>query len=291
MALAQGTNEALIEGILSEIEVRQQDNGAIAGKVILQCPIRPNPKSPDTIVSLVPVEYYVAPITKAGKNNPAFTKINRLISDGKPLAEGHSTELATKVRVKAQIKENSFAKDGQIISTTRLQGNFFDEVKNADFKPQASFEVRMIVSSILPEMKNIEGDKVETGDLIVKGYVVQYNGNLDEVRFVVRGKKYVEIIEQYWNTMETVNASGFLRFITETDTYLSGEDGFGEPVEKSYVRNIRDLIINNGSKGEVDNPYPEEDVAEAIKERKRRMDDVLKKETETVQTTKVDKGW
>lgn len=290
MTLKQSENEVMLEGILSEIDYRElpQNDNALAGRIVLQCKIRPNPKTKETITSLIPVEFYVAPMTKAGKSNKAYSKIKSLIDNAKTLADGNEPEAATKLRTRAQISENSFVKDGEIITGMKIRSNFYDEVRNNDFEPTANFKVRMVVSAILPEMKTIEGSKQETGDLIVEGFVVNYRGDLEKIRLNVRGKKYVESIEQYWSEMETIKASGFVNFSTEKETYVSDqEEGFGEPIEEKYIRNIKEFIITNGSRGEVDNPYDTDEITEKIKERKRALEEKLAES----EKAEADKGW
>ena len=272
MAMKPGTNEAIIEGTLYEKIVRNFDDGAIAGELVIQAPITIDGEE---FNSLIPVSFYTKPITKAGKTNPAYKGIKTIIDSAKSLDEVDGDySKAEKIRLRnGTVGENMFfSPDERFISFARIRGNFFDRVKETDFQPKAQFKVKMIVSNIFPEEVKIEGEMTESGRLVVMGQIVQYNGSIDEVKFIVLNKKHIDIIEKNWSVNDTVNAQGVIKYVTTevTITDDEDEDGFGEPVTSTATRRIREFIITGGSGGPVEG-YDEDDVRDARKERKERI--------------------
>ena len=271
MAMKAGTNEAIIEGALYEKIVRNFDDGAIAGELVLEVPITIDGKD---FNSLIPVSFYTKPTTKANKPNPAYKGIKTIIDSAKSLDEvdGDYTK-ADKIRLRnGTLGENMFfSPDERFISFARIRGNFFDRVKETDFAPKAQFKVKMIVSNIFPEEVKIDGELTESGRLVVMGQIVQYNGTIDEVKFIVQNKKHIDIIEKNWSVDDTVNAQGVINYVTTEVTILDEEeDGFGDPVASTVTRRVREFIITGGSGSAVEG-YDEDEVKDARKERKERI--------------------
>ena len=73
----------------------------------------------------------------------------------------------------------------------------------------------------------------------------------------------------------TVKATGKLNFSSKVETILD-ESGFGEPVERTKVTNISDLVITGGTP----EPYDEdfafdvEEISKALAERKARLEEM-----------------
>lgn len=272
MAMKPGTNEAIIEGTLHEKIVRNFDDGAIAGELVIEAPITIDGEE---FSSLIPVSFYTKPTTKAGKTNPAYKGIKTIIDSAKSLDEVDGDySKAEKIRLRnGTVGENMFfSPDERFISFARIRGNFFDRVKETGFQPKAQFKVKMIVSNIFPEEVKIDGEMTESGRLVVMGQIVQYNGSIDEVKFIVQNKKHIDIIEKNWSVNDTVNAQGVIKYVTTevTITDDEDEDGFGEPVTSTATRRIREFIITGGKGGAVEG-YEEDEVKDARKERKERI--------------------
>ena len=271
MKMKPGTNEAIIEGVLSEKVVREFDDGAIAGELVVQVPLSIDGKEHQ---SIVPLSFYAKPITKAGKPNSAYKGIKTILDNAVALNEiDNEKTKPSYIRLRSgQINENMFfAQDGRFVSFARIRGNFFDRVKESDFSPKAVFKVKMIVADMYPEEITENGETFETSRLVVIGHIVQYNGAIDEVKFFVDNERHVDIISKNWSEGDTVNAQGIIKFITrEVEVAAEEEDGFGEPVITSETRRVREFVITGGSMGSVEG-YDEDDVYEAKKERKARI--------------------
>lgn len=271
MKMKPGTNEAIVEGILSEKVVREFDDGALAGELVVQVPFSIDGKE---YQSLIPISFYTKPITKAGKPNPAYKGIKTILENAVALNEINSDKTKPSyIRLRnGQISENMFfAQDGRFVSFARIRGNFFDRVKESDFNPKAVFKVKMIVADMYPEEITENGETFESDRLVVIGHIVQYNGAIDEVKFFVDNTKHVDIISKNWSEGDTVNAQGIIKFITkEVEIAAEEEDGFGEPVVTSETRRVREFVITGGSMGAVEG-YDEDDIFEAKKDRKGRI--------------------
>jgi len=294
MALKERTNEVMIEGILAEKVERKFDNGAIAGEFIFQTEIVIDG---ETMTSIIPVSYYATPLTKAGKPNTAFKGIRTILDSAVSLAEvGGDVDQADRIRIRnGQLGENMFMSQDRLVSFARIRGNFFDRVKASDYVPKAQFQVTMVVGDMFPEERTEGGETFETGNLIVLGNIVQYNGTVDEIRFIVKNKKHIDIIKKGWSIGDTVNAKGVVRYVTrevagreETDA-----DSFGDPIVNTYIRRERELVITGGSGTPVEG-YDEDEIAQARRDRKLRIAELKDKQNskeaapEKSKTTKKD---
>lgn len=269
MTMKPGTNEAIVEGILYEKVVRNFDDGAIAGELIIEVPLSIDGAE---VKSHIPVSFYSKPVTKAGKENVAYKGIKTILDNAVALSESTDGK-ASFIRLRnGNLGENMFfAQDDRFVSFARIRGNFFDRVKETDFNPKAVFKVKMIVANMFPEEITQGDETFETGRLVVIGHIVQYNGTIDEVKFFVDNQKHVDIISKNWSEGDTVNAQGIIKFITkEVEVASEEEDGFGDPMVTSETRRIREFVITGGSMTPVEG-YDEDDIYEARKERKARI--------------------
>jgi hypothetical protein len=273
MSLAQATNESIVEGILLEKNVRKDLPGdAIAGNFVLSVDMG------NGITSEIPIEFYATPMTKAtaakpSKENPAYKGINNINDNCVSLAEclGDASK-ATRLRVRnAQISENIFpSQDGTMISYPRIRGNFFDIVKQSDFAPKALFKVKMIIKSIVEEQSTVDGNKEDTGRLIITGGIVNYNHEIEESKFIVENQKYVDFVNRSWAKGYTVNATGIILITSKQVEEEDMADGFGEPMVRTFTRRIREFKITNGSPGPVEG-YDDDEIDAAWQARKSKI--------------------
>lgn len=291
--MKQSTNEVFIEGILAEKNVRNLDNGAIAGEFVIAVPVTVDGT---TYTSNIPINFYAAPKTKAGKDNVAFKGINTINEKALSMVDVDGDEnKADRIRVRsAQLGENIwFSPDDRLVSFTRIRGNFFDRVKTTDTNYTATFKVRMIISKIMPETKMIDGEETETGRLVVVGELVQYNETIDQIRFIVQNQKYIDFVNKHWSEDDTVAASGLIVYTTiDTQETEMDESGFGEPQVKNITRRVREFIITGGSAGPVESGYEEDEIRAARSERKARIQEEKDKQNEKNKSSNsTDAGW
>ena len=290
--MKQSTNEIFIEGILAEKNVRQLSNGATAGDFTISVPLTIDGVQ---YTSLIPVNFYAAPKTKAGKDNVAFKGINTIIDKAVSIVDADGDEnLADRIRVRsAQLGENIwFTPDDRLVSFARVRGNFFDRIKATDMIPSATFKNRIIISNIADEVKTIDGIATETGRLIVTGEIVQYNETIDQIQFVVQNQKYIDFVKQHWSIDDTVAASGVILYSTiETQEAEADESGFGDPQIKMVTRRIREYIITGGSLGPVEDGYEMDEIISARRERKERIQAEQEKQNDKNKSSSTDAGW
>ena len=199
--------------------------------------------------SEIPVSMFAAQRTLQDKPNPGYTQIENLAE--MKTAQNVGIDNADTVRISgANIRENNFISrnSGQLIHGWQINTSFINTGSTADV---ASFVMDVYIMDMKPETDR-EGD--ETGRLIIKGAVVQYNGKLDVIDFIVENPDTVDYIERNWNIDDTVEVRGRIRVTAVEEKPKATESSWGEDVPEATTRTVRELIITKGS----DEGYEEE---------------------------------
>lgn len=288
------TNEVKIEGIVSEIKLREASttkNGKnmeyIAGEVVLEVEQEING---ETEISTIPLSVFASKLKKDGGSNPAYSGLEEIKNTYNSIASA-GRENADRVRVmKGEIVENSFFNDSnELITSARVRNSFFKRLTNEEFNPHANFIVKIVILNIKEET---DREGIETGRLAVKGGIVQWGGKVDVVDFVVESKDAIEYIKQNYNKNETVQVSGRVRFSVTTITNEI-EQAFGEPIIDTKTRTKREFLITSGSQGgmDEDESYSVEEIAKALEQRKLALEESNKKTKEKSSAGTVDTGF
>lgn len=204
--------------------------------------------------------------TSTGKPNPAWKSINdlKLLKT----AQNVGIDAASHVRCTGtSLQENNFvSRTGQLINTWQLRGSFINEVKASDV---ASFVTDIYIMDMHDEIDR-EGDT--TGRLIIKGGIVQYEGRLDVVEFIVEAPDIVEYINRNWQENGTVTVKGRIRVTSQEEEVQS--TGWGEDVPDTTTRFVRELIITTGDDECKDEEfaYDPADIKKAFIDRKARIE-------------------
>lgn len=200
-------------------------------------------------ISEIPVSIFATQYTRDNRPNPAYENLQRLKT--MKTVQGYGEAEADVVRISgATISENNFvAKSGNLISGWQIRSSFINSGNKA--QDIASFNVDIFIMDMHPETDN-EGE--ETGRLIVKGAVVQYNSVLDVLEFIVEGADRVEYVERNWNINDTVNVGGRIRVTSQEATRPASTSSWGEELPETTTRMVRELIITRGS----DEPFEED---------------------------------
>ena len=151
--LRQAENRIKLEGILSETDLKYGSfvkNGdtveSIGGsiKVLVEQTVNGNP-----VTLEVPVHMFSTKYTRAGKINPAYESIERVMNEFVSIASCGSKENADRVRITgAEMRVNEFyGQGGTLISTPRVNTSFVSRAIG-EFKPEASFVMEFMVSDI-----------------------------------------------------------------------------------------------------------------------------------------------
>lgn len=265
--MKQAENEVFIEGILSEVNIKEDiskknQKPYIMGEIKVRVP---------TVVSgiemnlEIPVRLFANEKTNKGLANPAYESIKK-ITDFVSLAScGGDYDKADKVRIeRASIAMNEFySQTGDFVSYPVIRASFVKKVRNEDYSPKATFSTVIVVANMKEEEDRATGDL--TGRLVIKGVLPQYGDMVDVVDFYVENEAAMNHISTYWQKGDTVRVAGIPKFSYTVEKQII-EMGFGEPEVKSKTKQVHDLIITKGSQGALDAEYAydNEEISKAL---------------------------
>lgn len=267
--LRQAENKCRIEGILSEINLKYSSyvkNGAtidsIGGDIKILIP-------QEESSLIIPVYMFAPKLTNAGKANPAYESIEKVMSEYVSIASGAGIEGADKVRItNASVKMNEYYNaQGQLVSFPRVSASFVNKA-TGEFRPEASWSLEFAVSSI-DYVTDDEGVEVEPKRLRIKAIVPQYGGKVDTMEFFADNPNVINAISSYWENGKTYSAKGRLNFTSITKEVIE-ECDFGEPDVKVRTISISELIVTKGTQAplEEDMAFSPAELAAALKEHK-----------------------
>lgn len=187
--------------------------------------------------SEIPASFFATEFTSTGKPNPAWKSLQDLKQ--MKTAQNVGIEAASTVRVSGiNLQENVFTtRNGQLIDGWQLRSSFINETKN----PQtATFAIEIFIIGMDDEIVNDE----PTGRLKIRGGIVQYNGRLDVIDFVVERPDSIEFIRNNWKVNDTLNVRGYIR-VTASEVEVKSS-GWGDDIPDTTTRTIRELVIGTG---------------------------------------------
>ena len=272
--LTQGKNKVTIVGILSEINLEHDtynNDERIRGNVVVQVSQTVNGKE---VVEQIPVYVYAQKHKKNSPTelNPSYTNLDAVMKDYKSIALTGDVNTADKVRLDqntTSISMNEFyGRDGRLVSYPRIRGSFINKVVG-EFKPQASFELDFMVSSV-DRAFDRNGNEIEPAKLNIKAIVPQYNGSVEIVPLVATNPKAVEVLETGWIKGGCYSCTGRLNFTTETVTTVKEQD-FGEPIIESSTTSVSELLVTGGTV-EDNGRWDPSEVAQAIQAYKAKLE-------------------
>jgi hypothetical protein len=243
-SLRQADNFVVIEGTLLENrleETKVNDKEAINGEVDIE--VKEN--------EVHTVSFFSYKYKSDGSENGIYKSLTTVMNEYKSVAS-HGREEADKVRVTGgNIRLNEYyGQDGQLRSFPQIQSNFINRVKpDEEFNPRAEFDVEIVVSSAVDEMKNDE----ETGRVIVKSYIVLYEGKVIPFTFIMHEEGADFARDNYEKGVTTRIYGDIINFKEVKRT--EKPTAFGKPQEKVTTTTIREFLITGGSE-----PYDEENV-------------------------------
>lgn len=221
--------------------------------------------------SEISVSFFATALTSKGTVNPAFENIQKLREFKS--AQNVGFESADTIKITgASLSENMFIAKGsnQLVDSWNIRASFFNEGSGDDV---ATFCVDAYIMDQSPELDK-EGN--ETGRVIVKGGVVQYNGVLDVIEFIAEDPIAVDHVSRNWDVDSTVQIRGRIRAITKEENRSRVEESsWGEAIpEPSSTKIVRELIITSGSDEAFDEEtaYDPVQIKKAFSERKARIE-------------------
>lgn len=293
--LKQSDNQVIVEGILSEVNLKTGEfdkDGVKKEYVNGSVKIRLHQMIGEEDVEMeLPIYTFCVKYTNKGTVNPAYTSVMKVMNDFVSIASCGNEEDADRIRVTSgEIKSNEFVTpDGKLVVYPRVEASFFSKVRKDEYHPGATFKNTIVVINTKEEENK---EQETTGRLIVTGGIVQYGEKLDVVDFVVAKKSAISHINANWENGDTVIVNGKLNYSSKVD-YIEEEMDFGDSVFKPVTTSIRDFIIESGSGKGVSSSdaYDKDEIKKALVARKVRLDEKVaessKKKPATSSASKV----
>lgn len=287
--LRQAKNSVRIEGILSEINLKYGSyvkNGAtidtIGGdiKVLVHQEINGEPND-----LIIPVYMFSPKLTNAGKPNPAYESIEKVLKEFVSIAA--ATEAgADRIRItNGNIRMNEYYnQQGQLVSFPRVNASFVQKA-TGEFRPEASWALEFAVSS-LDYVTDEDGIEVFPKKLRIKAIVPQYGGKVDTMELFATNPRVIDAITSYWENGKTYTAKGRLNFTSTTQEVID-ECDFGEPDVRIRTVSVSELIVTKGTQAplEDDMAFEPADLAAALKEHKAYLETLKDKTSQKPKAT------
>lgn len=270
--LQEGINNIHIEGWVKEVRIEEKpvnNKDAISGEIDIQV-------APDSVHT---VGLFSFKLTQEGKVSGLYKTIVTIRDEYKTI-DADGFENADKVRIETsgkfdngKVGKNEYVgQDGEWKSFPRLTAKFVNRIKpGEEFVPQAKFNLEIAVAGMKEEVRNNE----ETGRLILKGYIVNFQDQKDDTKkiypfdFVVANPVSVSYVQDHYEKGQTVKIHGDI-VNSKLVTKRLVEVGFGEPQEEIERKEVREYIVISGTP-----PYDADDknaydvtlIREALKKR------------------------
>lgn len=271
--LRQAENRVRIEGILSEINLKYGSfvkNGATIDNIGGSIKVLVDQVINDEAVELeIPVYMFATKLTNAGKPNPAYESIEKVMTEFTSIASGAGKAGADKVRITgATIRMNEYYnQQGQLVSFPRINASFVAKA-TGEFRPEASWSLEFAVSS-MDFVTDNEGVEVEPKKLRIKVIVPQYGGKVDTMELYATNPRVIDAVTSYWENSKTYSAKGRLNF-TSTTREVIEECDFGEPDVRYQTVTVSELVVTKGTQSpmEDEKAFEPAELATALKEHK-----------------------
>lgn len=277
--LKEAENIVKVEGILAETDLKYgsytkngQQIETIGGTITVNV---------DQVIdgvpqtAQIPVHMFSGKYTKAGKINPSYESIERVMKEFKSIAATGSVEEADKIRITSgylRMNEYYNTQTDKFVSFPRVHSNFVNKA-TGEFNPQANFSMTFAVSNIQPVVDS-QGVELDPKQLEITVIVPYYGGKVDIMKLRAKNPNVVNAIEQYWSTDDTFKANGRLEWFSKTEKVLEEVD-FGEPIEKLKTTSSSDIVITGGSQVPLDGDFAfdQDELVAALRERKARLEE------------------
>ena len=288
--LRQAENKVRIEGILSEINLKYGSfvkNGATVDNIGGNIKVLVHQTINGEDVSLeIPVYMFATKFTNAGKPNPAYESIEKVMTEYVSIASGAGEAGADKIRItNGNIRMNEYyTQQDQLVCFPRVNASFVTKA-TGEFRPEASWSLEFAVSS-MDFVTDADGVEVEPRKLRIKVIVPQYGGKVDTMGFYATNPRVIDAITSYWENQKTYSAKGRLNF-TSTTREVIEECDFGEPDVRIQTVSVSELIVTKGTQSamEDDMEFKPADLAAALKEHKAYLETLKDKTSQKPHST------
>ena len=234
-------NKSHVEGILYESTLEERESKSTAGAKYISGKLSIE-VAEDNIIT---VEIFENEITKAGKKNQKYDKLQSLIGANSIVSSGKDTAVCLKID--SALSLNDWYPQGELVSTLRNFNGFINFVSLGELKPQATFQADMLITSTMDDMdKDENGDFVPNGALKVKGHIFDFANRIMPVEFLVEneaGVNYFRDLEP--NTFTKV----WGKQVTQSKTVTKVEESaFGDDKVVEFTNSRRKFVITGTNK-------------------------------------------
>ena len=259
--IKQTNSKVEVQGILSEKNLVVEGD-VIKGSLTIQT----------SDVNFVSFQVFQSKMTKAGKVNSVYTGLETINNTYKSIAEVGAEE-ATRVAVaKGEINPQTYFDAKGKHDSVRFKSSFFNRMNPEDIVPQAKFEQEVYIKAIIPEVKT-SGEDVgeETGRAIVRGWTVNYNGELEAIELIAPAEDGIaDAVLSSFSVGQTVEFYGNIE-----NNRITREEIIPVKIGKPKINTIttykNELVIVNASdeyeEGVFRVPYSADVIAKAEVER------------------------
>ena len=276
--LRNAINRITIVGVLDEKNLKRDADSRNPGQMVISGNLVVRTGKDDTVtLTTAPMR----PFTKKGEENRIYSGLNTVVEDYKSVAE-YGRENADWVRLDGaslnpyySVKRDRPAVGYRMLSIRRV-------FKEEEQIPQATFEIELYVSSIVPE--NINGE--DTGRVVVRGWLPMNIGEgkvgVEKVNLVAPEEIASAVTEAY-RPGDTVRFYGDI-INTRQEEKTQKAVKIGVAKEEARVRYVSELRITGASEAydidnpnkDYSNPFPKEAIELAITERDHRIEEMKK---------------
>lgn len=268
-------NSVKIEGILSEIDLENRSYikegrnvECIGGSIKVRVTQILNGEQ---VELEVPVSLFSNKLTNAGKPNPAYVSIERVMKEFNSIA-AVGIDAADRVRITgATIRMNEYyGQTGNLNSYPRINASFVTKITDlSKYNPEATFSAIFAIGDMGYET---DRDGVEIPDRYkIRGILPQYGGTVDVVDFFALSPNVINGISG-WERGDTVKVLGKLNFTSKVEEKVIEVD-FGEPQVRKQTVSVSELVITGGSAAPLEGEFAFDwdEIEEGLKARQARL--------------------
>lgn len=251
----KSTNNVEVVGILSELNIEEKVTSDGRKYIQGEATVKVDQEYRGELTeNEVVVRMFSMRNKKDGSPNRIYDNILNMRENFTSLAAAESPENASHVSISSgQLRESMYLDKSTNLPKTggfQISSNFMNKAKSGE-EQHATFELSGVIGDIKDEMDN-NGD--ETGRLIVKFIVVNFDGTVDVIDLIAEEPTAVNHIRNNWETGETVCLAGVINMVKKViETEI--EQGFGKPIKKHKTVFRRELVITSGSQSGLDEEF------------------------------------
>ena len=251
----KSTNNVEVVGILSELNIEEKVTSDGRKYIQGEATVKVDQEYRGELTeNEVVVRMFSMRNKKDGSPNRIYDNILNMRENFTSLAAAESPENASHVSISSgQLRESMYLDKSTNLPKTggfQISSNFMNKAKPGE-EQHATFELSGVIGDIKDEIDN-NGD--ETGRLIVKFIVVNFDGTVDVIDLIAEEPTAVNHIRNNWETGETVCLAGVINMVKKViETEI--EQGFGKPIKKHKTVFRRELVITSGSQSGLDEEF------------------------------------